>query len=247
MAAPASPAGYKAPRLLARGAGFFYLGTVLFGICAELVRKRVIVPDDATATAQNILGLETFFRGATSAEILAAACYVGLIVLLHELLRPVNKTVSALAAALGLVAVAIGGVAAVSSIATLLLEKGASYLAVFSKAQLEAVAFFCIRMHGHAYSVSLIFFGFYFILIGYLMVKSGFIPVLVGALAALPGLCYLVNSFSQLLAPSFATFLSSFILYPTVVGKAALILWLVIAGINVNDWNERNQAYRRVP
>lgn len=51
--------------------------------------------------------------------------------------------------------------------------------------------------------------------------------------------CYLVNSFALLLAPSFAAAIFPAVLMPAFVGELALTLWLIVTGVNMEQWRQR--------
>src|ERR1700730_18126333 len=83
----------------------------------------------------------------------------------------------------------------------------------------------------------LVFFGFYCLLIGYLIFRSTFLPRILGALMALGGLGWLT-----LLSPPLAHHLSPYIFFPGIIGEAALTLWLLMMGVNVQRWKEQASA-----
>ncbi|MCB0245309.1 MAG: DUF4386 domain-containing protein, partial [Anaerolineae bacterium] len=89
-----SPSGY------ARIAGVLYLIITLASIFAHfVVPGQLIVPGNAAATAENIMASETLFRfGAIGSELIILLSEVFLSVVLYELFKPVNKTLSLLAA-----------------------------------------------------------------------------------------------------------------------------------------------------
>jgi len=92
------------PLRLARTAGVFYVVTILGGLFAEIfVRGKMIVPNDAAATAQNILASETLFRLGFAADLVGGAAYVVVTLLLYELLKPVNRPVALLSVLFSLV------------------------------------------------------------------------------------------------------------------------------------------------
>jgi hypothetical protein len=78
-----------------------------------------------------------------------------------------------------------------------------------------------------AFGIYLVFFGLWLTLIGYLIVRSAFIPAVVGVLAMCGGVCYLT-----LLAPPLAGYLYPWYLAPDVIGEPVLMLWLLIVGLN---------------
>jgi uncharacterized protein DUF4386 len=85
---------------------------------------------------------------------------------------------------------------------------------------------------------SLVFFGFYCLLIGYLIIRSDFLPRILGVLMAIGG-----SGWLTFVSPPLADHLSPFNMLPGVLGEGALTLWLLVVGVNVEGWNE--QAGRR--
>jgi hypothetical protein len=227
-------------RVTARVAGAFYLVTTLTAIFADMVvRGNIIISGNAAATAENILKSEFLYRVGFGADLIADATYVVVTALLYALLKPVNRNLSLAAAFLSLTGCAIGVVAALAHITPLLLLGGASYLDAFSMVQLRAMALFSLKFHSYAYNASLIFFGFYCVTIGYLIFRSTYFPRLVGALMTIAGFSLLLNSFALFLSPALYTALPDALGFVDLTGEAALMLWLLIAGVNVRRWEER--------
>ena len=81
---------------------------------------------------------------------------------------------------------------------------------------------------------SLVFFGFYCILIGYLIFRSTFLPGILGALMAFGGLGWLT-----FLSPELAKDLSPYNLIPGMFGEGVLTLWLLVMGLNLQKWQEQ--------
>ena len=92
------------------------------------------------------------------------------------------------------------------------------------------------------YNIALVFFGVACLLLGILIYRSTFMPRLVGILAAIAGIGYLINSFVHLLAPSFGAYGFKYILVPCGMGELVLILWLAVMGVNSQRWKERAGA-----
>jgi hypothetical protein len=80
----------------------------------------------------------------------------------------------------------------------------------------------------------LVFFGCYCLTIGYLILRSTFLPRVLGALMALGGLGWLT-----FVSPALSTYLSPYNMLPGILGETALTLWLLIAGVNVQRWKEQ--------
>src|SRR5947207_3198903 len=87
------------PRLKARITGVFYLLTLLTGVFAQgFVSERLIVFGDAAATATNILTHKSLFQLGFTVYLIEMACQIAITALFYDLLRPVSKSVSLLAA-----------------------------------------------------------------------------------------------------------------------------------------------------
>lgn len=80
----------------------------------------------------------------------------------------------------------------------------------------------------------LVFFGFYCLLIGYLIFRSTFLPGVLGALMAFAGLGWLT-----FLSASVASLLHPYNLVPGLIGEGALTVWLLAVGLNDQRWKEQ--------
>jgi len=80
---------------------------------------------------------------------------------------------------------------------------------------------------------SLVFFGPYCILLGYLIFRSTFLPRILGVLMAFAGLGWLV-----FLSP-LANYLSTYLKVIGFLAEMSLMLWLIIKGVNVQRWKEQ--------
>ena len=224
------------PQPYARICGVLYLYIVVVGIFAAQVRSKLVVPADPAATAGNILANESLFRLAFAGELLQLAFDVAIAMLLYVLLRPVNRNIALLAAFMRLACAIVLGVASIAHFAALRLIKGADYLAAFQTAQLHDLAVLSMRLHEDGYGIALVFFAFACLSLGYLIFRSGYLPRTLGALMAIAGVGYLVNSFASFLDPVFASRLFPAILMPALVAELSLALWLTIKGVDTAKW-----------
>lgn len=231
------------PQRYARVCGVLYLYIIMAGIFAELfVRAALVVPTDAKATASNILAHESLFRIGFSGEMLHLAFDVAVAVLLYALLRQVDRYIALLAAFMRLACDLILAVASLSHFAALRLLENGDYLHTFAPEQLQTLALFALKLHGDGYAISLVFFAFACLSLGYLIYRSGYLPRIIGVLMAIAGLCYLVNSFAHFLDPVFAASLFPPIFVPIFLAEVSLTLWLIVKGVNVEKWKERASA-----
>lgn len=230
------------PQLQARIAGLLYLFVMVASSYAYYTISTVVVRGDAGATAANIIANEFVFRAGFTANLVACIAYVGVTALLYGLLAPVNRSLSLLAAFVGLAGCAVSGAAMLNQLAPLQFLGGLDELGAFDEPHRQALARFFLRMGGLGNTVSLAFFGFYCLLIGSLIAASTFIPRLVGVLMMLAGIAHLTNSITTFLFPQFASNLLPLIMAPVLLGEGAFCLWLMVFGVNVKKWREQAGA-----
>jgi uncharacterized protein DUF4386 len=228
------------PRLKARIAGGLYLSGVA-NLFAAVVLGSLVVNGDAAATAHNILAHELLYRLGLAADLIPLPCYIAVTVLFYDLFKPVNRSLSLIAAFFGLAGSTMWALNDFFSLAPLVVLGGAHSLTAFKADQLQALALMFLNLHAQGSNIVMVAFGFHVILIGYLIFRSAFLPRILGVLLAIAGLCYLTNSFANLLSPEFAAHLSPYILIPGVV-EIVLALWLLVMGVNVQRWKEQASA-----
>jgi hypothetical protein len=231
------------PQIYARIGGVLYLIIIVIGALGEaFVRDRLIVSGDAAATAERIRASESLWRVGIAGELFLLTCAVALTLIFYVLLRPVSRNLALLAAFFNLVSVAVEAASALHLLATLFPLANADYLKVLDPKQLHASVYLSTKSWEYGFGVSLIFFGWVCLVVGYLIFRSGYLPKVIGVLMQIAGLCYLVNSFALILSPSLANRLYPAILLPAFVGEASLCLWLLVKGVNVSKWKARASA-----
>lgn len=175
--------GPASPRFKARITGAVYLLYFVTAIFAEFLASH---------------GHESY---GLAVNLISAAFYVAVTVLFYYLFKPVNATLSLLAAIISLAGCAI------------------TVLNLFHLAERISPLFF---------------FGPYCLLLGYLILKSTFLPRILGVLMVLAGLGWLTF---LLLSPT-----SRFVPYIEGLGILAeglLMLWLLAFGVNSRRWSEQ--------
>ena len=215
----------------ARIAGWWYL---LLGLSAplglEIVPDKLYVSGNATETAQRVLSHETLYRLGMFNELFHQAIGIFLVLALFRLFKRVDEGLSWQLVILGaLVSVPVMFANEVSALGALILFKGAPYLSVFDKAQLEALGYFFIRLHTLGIQMAAVFWGLWLFPFGLLIIRSGFIPKVFGYLLFVAGVAYLASSACTVLAPQFSREVNNYagILE---IAEVPIIFWLVIAG-----------------
>jgi hypothetical protein len=176
------------PRPRDRITGIVYLLYFLTAVSAEVFvgRGRLVVYD--------------------AVNLIAYAFYIAVTLLFYYLFKPVNKSLSLLAAFFSLMGCAN------------------DVLGLFNLAP--------YRIN------TLVFFGPYCLLLGYLIFRSTFLPRILGVLMAFAGLGWLI-----FLSP-LANHLSTFLKVLGFLAEMSLMLWLLVKGVDAQRWKEQASAAR---
>ena len=100
-----------------------------------------------------------------------------------------------------------------------------------------ALALELLQFLPHGVNIGLGFHGFYWILIGYLIFRSTFLPRVLGAPMAIAGVCWLT-----FLSPPLANDLSPYNLALALLVEGLVMLWLLVMGVNAQRWKEQASA-----
>lgn len=215
----------------ARTAGILYL---LMGLTAPIglmyVPRRLIVEGNATATADRLRASEWLLRVGIGSELFHQAVAIFLVLALYRLFKSVSEKHAVLLVILGaLVSVPIMFLNVLSEIAALILVSGADFLSVFNKPELDALALLSLRLHGQGIIIASIFWGLWLFPFGILVIRSRFIPRVLGVLLMIAGCAYLAAAFASLVLPRYAPLVGK-VAMPLEVAEIPIIFWLLIWG-----------------
>ena len=214
----------------ARLAGFFYLVYIIFTILTDVLRSRFIVPDNAAFTAQNLTSSGWLFRLGFVGDLLAGLLFFLTAWALYTLLKPVDENLARLFMLLNLGGVAIQCANDLNLLAALLLTSDASYLNVFTPAQLQALALACLNLHKQGFWICQIFFGAWLFPLGYLVFKSGYLPKILGIILMVHCVGWLMTFGQYFLFQSFSAI--TYLTYPLgLISELGLTFWLLIVGV----------------
>ncbi len=225
------------PQAYARIAALFYLVTIAAGIIAQMViTGRIVVDGNAAATATNILEHKDLFQLGFTVYLIEMTCQIAQTVLFYILLKPVNRNIALLALVFSLVGCTIKTLSRLFYIAPLLILGGSHYLSIFSAEQLQALALLLLNINNQTAGIALAFFGIATFLNGYLIVRSTFLPRILGVLSMAGGVGWLT-----FLYPPLGNQLFLYVLLLGLIGAISQIVWLLARGVNVEQWNETNR------
>jgi hypothetical protein len=215
----------------ARHAGRLYF---LMGIIAPigllLVPNALIVSGDAAATADRIRASAWLLRLGIASELVHQVIAVFLLLALYRVFKEVDEHQARLLVILGgLVSIPIVFLNVVNEVAALIIVRGPRFLSVFDQGQQDALAYLFLRLHTQGINVASIFWGLWLFPFGVLVIRSGFIPRVLGILMLIAGVAYLAGSFTSLLLPQSAPLVNQ-VAGILQFGELPIIFWLLIWG-----------------
>jgi hypothetical protein len=198
------------------------LGLLLMAILAPIVEFNVfqslVVQGDAKTTADNILASVGTFRIGIVSFLIVAILDIVVAWALYIFLKPVNQSLSLLAAWFRVVYSAILVVALVNLLGVLQLLTGAGYSGLETAPQVML----SLGAFRSGWDAGLVIFGLHLVVLGFLAFKSGYIPKWLGILLVIAGLGYMVDSLGKFLLPGYDVTISLY----TFIGEPLFMLWL---------------------
>jgi Domain of unknown function (DUF4386) len=215
-----------------RVAGLLYLLLMAAPLRLIYIPKTVFVSGDAAATADSLLAHETLFRLGMFSEVFTSVALIFLTLAFYRLFKGVSRYNAVLVIILGgVIPACIGFFNVVNDSAALILARGAEYLSVFDKPQRDALAMLFLRLHGQEVVAAQTLWGLWLLPLAALVYRSGFLPRFLGVWLVINGLAYVAMSVTGLLAPQYSFGISG-IAFPGLLGELALMLWLIIKGVD---------------
>jgi hypothetical protein len=178
------------------------------------------------------LAHEMMFRLAILGDLVTAVIFICRGVALYQLLSGVNKTWAMLMVAFVLISSAVGFLDTLNNIAALILFRGADFLTVFEKPQLNALGYLFIRLHNQGIFINELFWGLWLFPFGLLVFRSGFLPRFIGVWLMINCFGYLALSIIALFAPDYYAAAFKWA-QPVLFGELGVMLWLLIKGAKV--------------
>jgi uncharacterized protein DUF4386 len=217
-------------RATARFAGLLYVVFSILSVIGYMyIPSTYLVPGDAAATARRITEGALIYRLGILNALVGQILFIFLVLTLYQLFKDVDRKQATLMAVLVCVGAAVEIANLVNRTAPLVLLSGADFLSVFTKPQLDALALGFIRMGSSLGQLITAFWGLWLFPFGYLTIKSGFFPRILGFLLYVSGFAYIVTCVASLVFPEQRHVVTQ-IMTPLYFGELAIVLWLPIMG-----------------
>ena len=211
-----------------RLAGFLYLLLAVTSTVGLSVPGSFMVRGDAAATAARLASREMFYRLCIASDVASLVVFVLLALALFRLLRGVDERLAVLMVALVLVQVPMTFATTLIAMAPLVVLHGPAYLSAFDRQQLDAATMGFLRLREIGIGAITALWGLWLLPLGLLVIRSGFIPRVLGVLLIVGCSADLAISIISLLFPAYEQLIQP--LRALGVGEILFILWLLIRG-----------------
>ncbi|HMJ69021.1 MAG TPA: DUF4386 domain-containing protein [Cyclobacteriaceae bacterium] len=216
-------------RDLARLGGILYLIVIVTGIYAEIfVVSNLVVGNDQTTTANNIVSHEALYRSGIIAHLLTLVSSLLLLGILFRIFKSTSERLAMTMVIFNVVALTIEAVSILYEFETISILKSKMMAGVFSPDQVNSLAYQSLKMQTIGYDVALFFFGIVCCFMSALILKSKLYLRWVGLLMLLAGVCYITNSLASFISPAFRRSLLPFILIPCFIAELSFSINLIV-------------------
>ncbi len=213
----------------ARTAGLLYLLYVIASFIANLFGKFVFV--EAPVTVNHIMTHALQFRIGFVINLFSVVLFLLAAWALYVLLKPVNKDLAILFLLFNAAGFAVWLFSSLCLFGSLVILNGSGTIKGFQPDQLQALAVYFVSLYKNGVYIAQVPYGVWLFPLGYLVLKSGFLPKILGMLLIADGICQFVYVCQRLILPDFAI-----IAYPCLVisfiAEVSLALWLSIKAVN---------------
>jgi len=218
---------FPSPRLIG-AIWLLYFGTSIVG---GILYQGSLVPGNTAAAFSNIVGHQTQYRAGVQLGLFAHALYVVLTALLCGLFARVNLGLALTAAFFSLVGCIVEIFATILQVAPMTFLRDAALGGVFTADQVKAAALMSLKLWGQSFQMSVPMFALFEVVLGYLILRSAFVPRFLGVLLMVAGCAWAMYFWPPLLNS-----IRSIALPFAGLAEIAFPLWLVVKGIDVPAW-----------
>jgi len=219
-------------RVAARVAGAGYVAIFALAIFANFfVLEGLVQADDPAATVAGIQDDLSLFRLGLIAFLAVFVLDIAISWALYVVFRDVHRDLAVLAAWSRLVYTVFLGVALVYFFQVIQWVGDSEYLAALGQEQIEAQTMLAVDSFESTWLVGLIAFGLHLVLLGALVLRSGYVPRIMGGLLILAGIAYGMDTLAHAVLADYdsvAGLMLAFVALPSMLGEGWLGLWLLL-------------------
>jgi hypothetical protein len=214
---------------IARTTGLLYLLYMISSFIANLFGKFVFV--EALVTVDHILTHAFQFRIGFVINLFSVVLFLLAAWALYMLLKPVNKDFALLFLLFNVAGFVVWLFSSLCLFASLVILNGGETINVFQPDQLQALAVFFVNLYKFGVVIAQVPYGVWLFPLGYLVLKSGYLPKILGVLLLADGICQFIYVCQRFVFPDLGI-----IAYPcfviSFIAEVSLALWLSIKAVN---------------
>ena len=221
----------------ARIAGLLDLIIAVFGAFAiGYVPSIIIEAGDAATTANNLLSNKALFNMGIFGDIVVLLVEVVLTAMLYVMFKPVNLTLSLIAAWSRLAMVLVMAINLLFNIMPVVLLSDAEYLSAFETAQLQSAALVFFDAHALGIYVWQLFFTVHLVALGTLIIKSDLLPRILGWMIIVGSFGYFIQAITHLMhiQNDVISMIYIGLLVVVTISELSVAFWLLIKGIKTS-------------
>ncbi len=219
---------------LAKTAGVLYLFIVILSLWGIMyVPSQTVVRGDAVATMSKILSNEFLFRAGITGNLASSVIFIFLALTFYRLFKNTDENLAKTLVVLVVVQIPVFFVSEALNFSALMVAKG-ELLKSFEVTQRQEFVFFLLKISTCSIIILEIFWGLWLIPLGQLILKSGYLPRIIGIFLILGGVAYVVEVMDYILLSEKLSFITDFFPIFYTVGELSTVLWLLIKGVKIN-------------
>jgi hypothetical protein len=226
------------PQTSARLAGLLWLIVIAVSVIAVVANPTISLRGSPAETAASVMSAEGSYRVGFALLLFGGVCYLGVTALLYQVRKPVSGSVALFGALASLAGITVGAASGVHELGALALLHAAGNATSPAASQMQAIAQATFREDPLGFTIGMVYFGCHVASTGYLILRSNFIPKIIGAILVAGGSSYFIASFTTFLAPDLGTRLTPFVIPIALLGEGSITLWLLIKGVDVERWRQ---------
>ena len=225
---------YSDPRMASITAGIGYAALFILAVFANfLVKESLIIPGNASETAENIRASLGLFRLGMASFLIVFLIDVFVAWGLYVLFREFHKDISLLAAWFRIVYTVFLGVALVFYFQAIQFLDGTGRLEMLSREVLDAQASVALDSFNSIWLIGLTAFGLHLIVLGFLIVRTKSAPYILGIILILSGSAYILDTLAHTLLADYRDYAGLFtaiVAVPSVLAEGWFGIWLLVKG-----------------
>jgi hypothetical protein len=220
---------------LAKTAGILYLFIAILGFWGIMyVPSQTIVRDDSVATMSKILSNELLFRSGIAGNLASSVIFLFLALTFYRLFKNTDENLAKILVVLVIVQTPVFFVSEGLNVSALMVAKG-ELLKSFEVIQRQEFVLFLLRTSKYTIIILEIFWGLWLIPLGQLILKSGYLPRIIGIFLILGGVAYVIEVMDYILLSEKLSFITDYFAFLYSVAELSTVFWLLIKGVKTNS------------